>query len=177
MSAKSAFSNKFRKILPMTTGFSTKNLIISLSFTIILLSSCNDPIDFYLVDGSPHRLHEYRGKWLIVNFWAEWCAPCRQEVPELNQLFENAMTNEISIIGISYDPLSNGEIIAIMNTWGMKYPVMASKPNPILPFALPKSLPGNYIINPDGELVYKLSGTQTAESISKLLKTLQNKER
>lgn len=143
----------------------------------MLLSSCADPVDFYLVDGSPHRLHEYEGKWLIVNFWAKWCAPCRQEVPELNQLLENATSNELAIIGVSYDPLSNDEIITIMKTWGIKYPVMASEPNPILPFALPKSLPSNYIINPDGELVYKLSGTQTVESISKLLKTLQNKRR
>lgn len=139
----------------------------------MLSQSCSQKDDFFLLDGSGHDLVEYRGQWLIINFWAEWCAPCREEVPELNQLFRIAPTLNLTIIGISYDALENKEIDRIVNQWGIEYPVVASAPMPVLPFRLPKSLPGNYILNPDGELVMRLSGKQSVQSLTKLLKSLR----
>jgi len=148
-----------------------------LCFGILLFQSCIKTPDFYLLDGSGQQLQDYRGKWLIVNFWAEWCSPCREEVPDLNQLYKLTSRDELAIIGISYDRLSNDVINQIVSDWVIEYPVIASDPMPILPFKLPKSLPGNYIFNPDGELVAKLSGKQTYDSLSKLLKTLKKKSR
>ena len=155
-----------------------KYRICSIVSILFLMISCSEKADFHLLDKdhSPHRLEEYQGRWLIINFWAEWCAPCRAEVVELNQFVANNEYDDLVILGISYDPLSNADIIKISQQWEMKYPVIATNPNPILPFKLPKTLPGNYIINPKGELVLKLSGKQTFESISKLLKTLKIKD-
>lgn len=142
---------------------------------LIALSSCSQSPDFYFLDGKPARLSEYRGQWLLVNFWAEWCSPCREEVPELNELFAAAAEHNLAVIGISYDPLSNDDIRSIVKDWNIKYPVVATEPMPILPFKLPKSLPGNYIISPEGEVVSKLKGKQSVETISKLLINLKNK--
>ena len=149
--------------------------VIVLCFTLSWCQSCAQKADFFLLDGSGHRLADYRGQWLIINFWAEWCAPCREEIPELNQLYRNASQQNLTIIGISYDPLENREINRIVTQWGIEYPVVASKPMPILPFKLPKTLPSNYIFNPDGELVMRLSGKQNAQSLTKLLKSLKKK--
>jgi len=141
----------------------------------MLCQSCIKEPDFYLLDGSGHQLKDYQGKWLVVNFWADWCSPCREEIPDLNQLYSSTERNELEVIGISYDPLSNEEIKQIVTDWGIAYPVIATDPMPILPFKLPNSLPANYIFNPKGELMAKLSGTQTYESLTKLLKTLKKK--
>ena len=139
--------------------------------------SCSQKDDFFLLDGTGHDLAEYRGQWLIINFWAEWCAPCREEIPELNELFHNGSALNLTIIGISYDPLENKEIGRIADQWGIKYPIVASKPMPIFSFKLPKSLPGNYIFNPDGDLVMRLSGKQTVQSLTKLLNSLKKESR
>ena len=147
--------------------------LIVLCFTLGLSQSCSQNDDFFLLDGTAHDLTEYRGQWLIINFWAEWCAPCREEVPQLNQLFKNASALNLSIIGISYDPLENKEISRIVSLWGIEYPIVASVPMPIFPFKLPKSLPGNYILNPNGELVARLSGKQSVQSLTKLLNSLK----
>ena len=155
---------------------STKYLIYPLVTIIWLLDGCSDKVDFYLIDNTPHRIEEYQGKWLIINFWAEWCAPCREEVVELNQFVDNKKFDDLVILGVSYDPLSNADIKKISQQWQMKYPVIATNPNPILPFKLPKTLPSNFIMNPKGELVLTLSGKQTYDSISKLLKRLENKD-
>jgi thiol-disulfide isomerase/thioredoxin len=146
-----------------------------LIFGLIISQACTTNDDFYFLDGSAHKLSDYQGKWLIFNFWAEWCAPCREEIPELNRLHSLSEQQNVIIIGVSYDPLSNTKIQQIKSAWAIKYPIIATKPMPILPFALPKTLPGNYIINPDGELVAKLSGTQSLASITKSLNSLKKK--
>ncbi len=120
-------------------------------------------------------MQDYRGKWLIINFWAEWCSPCREEIPELNQMYKSQKNKSFELIGVSYEPLSNQKITEIVNEWGILYPVMATSPMPILPFKRPISLPGNYIFNPEGKLVLRLSGKQTKESLTKLLKSLKIK--
>jgi thiol-disulfide isomerase/thioredoxin len=147
--------------------------LVLLCFALMLCQSCTKSVDFVLLDGRGQRMSDYQGQWLIINFWAEWCAPCREEIPDLNQLYRNASEQNLTIIGISYDALENKEISRIITQWGIEYPVIASHPMPILPFKLPKSLPGNYIFNPQGELVLRLSGKQSVQSLTKLLNSLK----
>lgn len=149
--------------------------LLVLCFALALCQSCVDNDDFFLLDGSGHRLSEYKGKWLIINFWAEWCAPCQEEIPDLNQLYRQASQQNLNILGISYDALENKDIERIATQWGIEYPVIASNPMPILPFKLPKSLPGNYIFNPQGELVMRLAGKQNVRTLTKLLNSLKKK--
>jgi peroxiredoxin len=150
--------------------------VVFLSLGLTLIASCTEKPEFHFLNQSPARLSDYEGRWLVVNFWAEWCAPCQEEVPELNKLYLWGKTNNLSVIGISYDPLDNKVIQEIVTRWQIRYPVVASEPMPVFPFTLPKSLPGNYIISPEGEVVAKLQGKQTHQSISKLLINLKNKK-
>jgi len=144
-----------------------------LLIAVLFGQSCSEQNDFHLLGQTPKSLTDYQGKWLIVNFWAEWCAPCRKETPELNRLYHERMALNLEILGVSYDPLPNEDISQIVSEWKIEYPIMATNPVPILPFSLPNSLPGNYIINPNGEVVAKLKGEQTFESVTKLLITLK----
>ena len=163
--------DKLPKITKTIPCFETAVLCFILMFCL----SCSNSVDFYILDDGEHQLQDYRGKWLILNFWAEWCAPCREEIPELNKLHAMAKQENLVIIGISYDPLTNADIRRIVVEWDIQYPVMATEPMPILPFKLPNRLPGNYILNPKGELVAQLSGTQNFKSLTNLLKTLRKK--
>ena len=54
---------------------------------VLILSACSRP-EFHLIDGSPVKLDDYQGKWKVINYWAEWCKPCLEEVPELNNFHE-----------------------------------------------------------------------------------------
>lgn len=147
---------------------------ISLFWLSLLLISCGQDTQFYYLDGSRHSESEYRGQWLVVNFWAEWCGPCLEEVPELNKLAESASELNLSIIGISYDHLTNWELDSIVKKWDIQYPVMATDPIPLLSFEMPNTLPTNYIISPKGELVKILQGKQTLESLKSSLVKAKN---
>lgn len=131
----------------------------------LFIAGCSQNGEFKLLNGEKRSLDDYQGSWIVVNFWAEWCSPCLEEVPELNNLHKTSVGETIYVIGVSFDPLNNLKIKEIAEKWGIEYPVMASDPVPILPFGLPAQLPTNYLISPQGEVVQKLVGKQSEETI------------
>ena len=146
----------------------------------LFVIGCSKNGEFKLLNGEDSSLDDYAGQWVIVNFWAEWCAPCLEEIPELNQIHRAGQKYNVSVLGVSFDPIANKTLKSTVAKLGFEYPVMATNPVPILPFSLPESLPTNYIIAPNGEVVAKLVGTQTHESLlaalSKAKSALAKKE-
>ncbi len=136
--------------------------------------ACSPNSEFRLLNEGNYRLKDFSGQWVIINFWAEWCAPCREEVPELNQLSLESDKLNLKVIGISYDKIDNQGLLKIAKSWDMAYSIMASEPIPILPFSLPPTLPTNYILNPDGEVAVKLVGKQTKETLELALSSAKS---
>ena len=67
----------------------------------------NEPapdLTFTLVDGTEHRLEDWRGKILVLNFWATWCPPCREEMPLLERLSEEYETKDLAVVAVSDEP-------------------------------------------------------------------------
>jgi thiol-disulfide isomerase/thioredoxin len=145
-----------------TIAYFFKIVLISLT---LIIGGCADNTQFTTLDGEEFSESDFKGKWLIINFWAEWCAPCLEEIPDLNQLALRGSEMNLSVIGISFDPLANDQLKEVVSKIGIEYAVMATTPSPILSYSLPPTLPTNYVINPDGEVVVKLVGKQTYESL------------
>jgi thiol-disulfide isomerase/thioredoxin len=74
------------------------------------------------LDGRPHALSDYRGKLLVVNFWATWCEPCRREIPLLKSLRTEYAANGLEIVGIAVD--SRDDVAKYVGTHGIAYPVL-----------------------------------------------------
>ncbi|WP_250462043.1 TlpA family protein disulfide reductase [Microbulbifer litoralis] len=110
---------------------------------------------------------ETQGKTLLVNYWAEWCRPCREEIPELNQLArENA---ELQVIGVNYDRLRVEKIAAQAKKMGIRFPVLVEDPAARWGWERPQVLPTTFIVADNGELVATLVGPQTVESLREAL--------
>jgi thiol-disulfide isomerase/thioredoxin len=144
--------------------------IVLLSVTLII-GSCSDNNQFTTLDGQVFSESQFLGKWQVINFWAKWCAPCIEEVPELNQLALESKEMNMVVIGVSFDPLSNEQLKKVVSEIGIQYIVMATEPAPILSYSLPPTLPTNYIIAPDGQIVTKLVGKQTYDSLKNAILT------
>jgi len=139
-------------------------------FSILLISAgCSQNGEFDLLGGQKRSLDDYKGHWLLVNFWAEWCAPCIEEIPAINQFARLNESNNVRVLGVSYEPLSNQQLKALVNQWDIQYPMIATDPIPVLPFSLPPTLPTSYLIDPSGKLVKRLVGLQTLESLTKVI--------
>ncbi|MDH5432842.1 MAG: TlpA family protein disulfide reductase [Gammaproteobacteria bacterium] len=140
-----------------------------------LTTGCSSQPDFEFITGEKKSLNDYKGQWVLINFWAEWCAPCLKEIPELNQLNRMSGQKNMVVIGVSYDKVSNQKLREQVEKYGIEYHMMATEPMPILPFSLPSKLPANYLLDPEGNLVDKLLGTQTVETIELLLENHKNR--
>lgn len=119
--------------------------------------------DFTTLDGTKHKHSDYVGKYIIVNYFAEWCAPCLKEVPELSKL-ERIKPDNVVLFAVSYDNLTDEKLTEIKQKYEMDFPLINTITTPF-PFERPQYLPATYIINPDGTLKGQLFGEQTAENL------------
>ena len=120
------------------------------------------------VDGSTYDLAAHRGKWVVVNFWATWCAPCRKEMPELSAL--HAMREEIEVVGLAYEDIEVDDMKAFLKERPVTYPiVLVDTYNPPEDFAIPRGLPMTYLIAPDGKVAKEFLGPVTAADIEKAI--------
>lgn len=128
--------------------------------------------DFDTLDGSRLNWANSQGNWTVVNYFAEWCAPCLREIPELN-LFHQLNKQNIQIFAISYDPLSEPQLQALQKKYAIAFPIITTLK--VIPWLQPpNSLPTTYILNPQGVLVKQLKGEQSADELLHTIEALKS---
>lgn len=83
----------------------------------LLLGGCGEPDWGVDQQGRTVRAGELQGRWLVINYWAEWCAPCRREVPELNRLAAEAGEPPRRVLGVNFDALQGEALAARRRDW------------------------------------------------------------
>ena len=138
-----------------------------LTYLILIVSSCSEP-DYRLVDGSSGKLDDFLGRWLIVNYWADWCPPCIKEMPELEN-FYNDNEDRALVLTYNFDRLEGEELQNQIIRFKVNVPSILTDPGILFGWEAPPSLPATYIINPEGILIHTLIGPQTQESLEALI--------
>ena len=100
-------------------------------------------------------------QWNVINYWAIWCKPCREEIPELNRL--NQMENVV-VLGVNFDGKSGEALVADADALGIAFGII-DDPATSFKITRPALLPTTLVLSPEGALVATLVGPQTAESI------------
>lgn len=125
--------------------------------TALLLGPCAQAqaLDYTLpdLDGRMQSLEQYRGKWVIVNYWATWCGTCRKELPDLISLYEKHHDRDIVVIGINFETIGQQELQAFVTEQNIPYPVLRSEPVRSTPIGPVPALPTTYILDPSGNPV------------------------
>lgn len=113
------------------------------------------------------------GQWLVINYWAEWCGPCRSEIPELNALAPELEKQSIGVFGVNFDGLQGDELTRASEALGIEFTVLAKDPSEH--YGLPPSdaLPVTYIVDDKGKVRERLLGEQNAEGLKSRLSALR----
>ena len=122
------------------------------------------------VQGKTHHLADYRGKWVLVNFWATWCAPCLDEIPELVSLHNAHQDKDLLVIGIAMDSGSRKKVVDFVGAHGMSYPVVMGDRKIAAQIGAVDVLPVSYLYNPKGEQVSYQAGQLTRASVEAYIK-------
>lgn len=126
------------------------------------------PEDFTLpgLDGENHSLSDYRGQWVLVNYWATWCPPCREELPEL-EVFHNGADGKAVVLGVNMEEIDHGELKAFVEQQFLSFPILLASERPRRDQLIGPvdGLPTSYLITPTGEVVARQVGPLTADAI------------
>jgi len=139
---------------------------------IVLFYSCSEP-DYKLLDGRKGNLDDFDGKWLVINYWADWCPPCIKEMPELTS-FYNANEHEVLVLAHNFDQLEGEELMEQILRFKVNIPSLLTDPKELFGWASPESLPATYFLDPKGKVREALIGPQTQESLEGILRKLKN---
>lgn len=138
-------------------------LLSTLLLSTLLLSSCSKT-DFRTTAGESGRFID--GKtWFLINYWAEWCKPCIEEIPELNRMHALS-THRVRVFTVNYDGAHGAALLQQVAKLGISAPVLLDDPAPRLGFQRPDALPTTLVFSPDGTLRITLQGPQTVATLT-----------
>ncbi|MHC4621190.1 MAG: peroxiredoxin family protein [Planctomycetota bacterium] len=114
--------------------------------------------DFTLTDtsGKEHKLSDYRGKNVMLVFWATWCGPCKLEIPHLVELRKTASEDSLAILAISRENPALVKSFAV--GWKLNYTVLHDTGGLLVPYSTVASIPSSFFIDPDGKIKLATAG-------------------
>ena len=130
---------------------------------------CGPDADFSYADGGSGFYADWHGRWVVLNYWAEWCEPCRAEIPELNALYKETDGHGVLVVGVNFDGLQGDDLAALVEKMQIEYPVIGTDPRKHFGYDLPSVLPTTVVIDPAGKVAATLVGPQTRESLEDAL--------
>ncbi|MEQ1880532.1 MAG: TlpA disulfide reductase family protein [Burkholderiales bacterium] len=144
-------------------------VLLTLAVMMIGLPANASSRDFVLTDtnGRAHRLSHYRGKWLIVNFWATWCPPCLEEIPDLVALKE--ARKDVQILGVAMEFQDSKQVLQFAEGMFVNYPIILGSNQDADQVGSVPGLPTTFFFNPKGRLVKRQVGKITRKQIDELM--------
>ena len=139
-----------------------------------------DTVDFALTDqhGTQHSISDYRGKVIFLNFWATWCSPCRMEMPDIQELYQEyeGMGEEAEVVFLSVATPGIGgegtreEVIRFMEENGYTYPVLMDETGEVSAMFGISAYPTTYMIDREGKVYGYVSGTLSRENMESIIR-------
>ena len=124
------------------------------------------------VDGKTVRSSDFKGKVVILDFWATWCGPCRMELPGFVELQKRYEKQGLAVIGVSVDQISPGEVKKFAQQSGLNYPVILADAKATQAFGGIEAIPTTFVIDREGRIVKQHLGFTEKEEFEKEIKSL-----
>lgn len=128
--------------------------------------------DFETLDGVKYQWKSFEGQWVVINYFAPWCAPCLREMPELAKFSQNLPENT-HIFAVNYDRQTKTALKEMVTRFDIKVPVVFANEGTRMPMEKPQYLPATFIVGPEGTVVDTIMGEITQEALTRRLVSLK----
>ena len=126
------------------------------------------------MQGGVQRLSDYKGKWVLVNFWATWCPPCLEEIPDLVEMHNARKASDFAVIGIVMSS-SKDSVNAFAKQMEISYPIVFGDEKTAAQIGKVVALPTSYLYDPTGKLVSYQAGMVTRDDIEAFIRSKTRK--
>jgi thiol-disulfide isomerase/thioredoxin len=155
--------------------FSFRAMVAWITLVISMFAVSAQAFELKDTTGQAQRLAELKGKWVIVNFWATWCAPCVKEIPDF-AAFAKAQGDKVRVLGVALDWDETGKreaderkVKSFAKKVGLTYPLVLGDDKSEKVFGKMKGLPTTIIYDPAGKIVFQKTGTVTPEMLNRVI--------
>ena len=147
-----------------------RRLLLALFCVVLAAPAMGEGFAFTDLKGKAQRLSDYKGKWVLVNFWATWCPPCLEEIPDLVDLHESHKRKDLVVIGVALDSTEKS-VREFVTRFAISYPVAVSDYDEAAQVGEVNVLPTSYLYDPKGALVSYQEGMLTRSSVESYIKS------
>jgi cytochrome c biogenesis protein CcmG/thiol:disulfide interchange protein DsbE len=128
--------------------------------------------DFSIADlqGNTLTLSGYEGKVLFINFWATWCPPCRKEIPDFIEAYQELKAEGLEILGVSVDQTTAGALLEWVRKTGINYPIALATPEIVRAYEPGEFIPATIVVDRKGIIRYRQSELMDKDTLVKLFR-------
>ncbi len=146
--------------------------VLFLLLWLVAGASTAAPVDLAApdLDGRLRQLSEFRGKWVVANYWATWCPPCREEIPELEVFHFNHKDKDAVVVGLNLESISLDKLRDFVEEQFISYPILRLGRRPARMLGRVPGLPTTFLISPEGEIVGRWVGPVTREILERAIR-------
>ena len=164
----------------MMQNWKMVSLFVAL-FAVAVLAGCSTPaspaldvpqFSFSSLEGKTVAMKDLSNKVVIVDFWATWCGPCREEIPHLNELYSELKGKGLEIVGISMDTDGTDGVKDFAREFRIQYPIVMGDEKVAESFGGLIGLPTTFVIDRQGKVAKKYIGLPPAEDMRRIVKEL-----
>ena len=153
-----------------------KKMIIFLSLLTLAMNAFAVDMTLNSADGKQSKLSDYRGKWVIVNYWATWCPPCKAEMPELQAFHDHHAETDGVVLGINTEVISEESFNEFLEEYFITYPNFVEGPIGDTELGRIPGLPTTFLVSPEGNVEAKQVGSVTREMIENFIEKWEAKQ-
>jgi peroxiredoxin len=130
--------------------------------------------DFVLTDlqGKEHRLSDYRGKGVFLNFWGTWCKPCEKEMPYINRQYDVYKKQGVEVLAVNVGE-TKLSVQKFADRFGLTFPIMIDREDQVMNAYDVGQLPATFLIDKNGKVKKIITGTMTEEMVKQYMESIK----